>query len=452
MTYFARTIDTHLEDWSTEPGRKPLLLRGARQTGKTSSVRHLGASFELFLELNLERYADLALVRSCRSPDELLQALMARHNLLRLPARTLLFFDEIQERKEAVSWLPLFAEQRPEIAVIAAGSLMDVLLEKRDLAFPTGSVSFLSMAPMTFFEFLRAQERLVLAKLLLSSAKAGAITTELHEQALDQLRDYFFVGGMPEAVSRWSLRHQKDAVREVQREIWQALAEDIRKYRSAIAVDELEAAFDNLRHHYGQRFRYEGFAPGYKSEKMKAALEKLESAHLLTRVWPTSSLELPLEIRARSAPKLLPLDIGLAHQAFGTPYESLRQELPERVFVGRNAEIFVGQQFVAKAGRRREPLHFWISESSKANAEVDYLLSGKGAATPVAIRPGAAGTLKSLHLFLQRAGLAVAVRLHAGPLADERHEVKMEEGKLTYRLLSLPLYLAEEVSALMPKA
>ncbi len=196
MTYFARTIDTHLEDWSTEPGRKPLLLRGARQTGKTSSVRHLGASFELFLELNLERYADLALVRSCRSPDELLQALMARHNLLRLPARTLLFFDEIQERKEAVSWLPLFAEQRPEIAVIAAGSLMDVLLEERDLAFPTGSVSLLSMAPMTFFEFLRAQERLVLAKLLLSSAKAGAITTELHaadEEIVAQLVERLFV-------------------------------------------------------------------------------------------------------------------------------------------------------------------------------------------------------------------------------------------------------------------
>jgi predicted AAA+ superfamily ATPase len=449
VSYFHRTIDAELEAWSREEDRKPLVLRGARQVGKSSAVRQLGASFELFIELNLERYADLALVRASRSPAELLQALAARHNLQRFPPRTLLFLDEIQESPEAVQWLRFFHEEHPQLAVVAAGSLMEVRLEERGFSFPVGRVTFRSLSPMTFFEFLGAQQSEVLGRQLLAAAHERQSPPALHAQALELLRDYLFVGGMPEAVQRWTSRRQSAAVREVHLDLWQALAEDIQKYRSAVAVADIEAAFDSLRHHYGQRFRYEAFAPGYKSEKMKSALGKLESAYLISRVWPTSSLALPLEIKARSAPKLLPLDIGLALHASGTGYESLRQEKLEKVLSGRNAEIFAGQQFVANEARRREPLHFWVSESSKANAEVDYLLPGPGYPLPVEIKAGASGSLKSLHLFLHRAGLGLGIRLHAGPAAEERHEVKVEGGRLTYRLLSLPIYLAEEVENLI---
>lgn len=452
MDYFERGIDAVLLEWSYEPGRKPLVLRGARQTGKSSAVRRLGSTFELFLELNLERYADLALVRASRSPNELLQALAARHNVALFPPRTLLFLDEIQESPEAVQWLRFFHEEHPEIAVVAAGSLMEVRLEERGFSFPVGRVTFRSLSPMTFFEFLGAQERQVLREQLLSAAQEGKSNPALHAQALELLRDYLFVGGMPEAVRRWTGRRQAPAVREVHLDLWQALAEDIQKYRSSVAVADLEAAFDNLRHHYGQRFRYESFAPGYKSEKMKSALGKLESAYLVNRVWPTSSLALPLEIRARSAPKLLPLDIGLALHSMGAGYESLHQEPLEKVLSGRHAEIFVGQQFVAMEARRREPLHFWVSESSNANAELDYLLPGPGFPLPVEVKAGASGSLKSLHLFLHRAGLELGIRLHAGLVADERQEVRVEGGQLAYRLLSLPLYLAENLEKLVPRS
>lgn len=452
MTYFRRAIDLELLEWSHEPGRKPLVLRGARQTGKSSAVRQLGASFDLFLELNFERFADLALVRACRSPAELLRALEARHNLRGFPPRTLLFLDEIQESPEAVSWLRFFHEEHPAIAVVAAGSLMEVRLEERGFSFPVGRVTFRSLHPMTFSEFLGAVGQDVLFDSLLADAREGRSAPALHQQALELLRDYLFVGGMPEAVSRWQARRQPTAVREVHLDLWQALAEDIQKYRSAVAVADLEAAFENLRHHYGLRFKYESFAPGYKSEKMKSALGKLESAYLLTRVWPTSSLALPLEIRARSAPKLLPLDIGLALHSLGTGYEGLHQEPLERILSGRNAEIFAGQQLLAANPRRREPLHFWVSESSKANAELDYLLPGSGFPLPVEVKAGASGALKSLHLFLHRAELDFGIRLHAGQVADERHEVKLDDDRMSYRLLSLPLYLAEAAPGLAEAA
>jgi len=445
--YFPRQIDGVLAAWAAEEDRKPLVLRGARQTGKSSSVRHLGRSFELFLELNLERFEDLALVRSCRSPADLLKALAARHNLASFPERTLLFLDEVQESPEAIQWLRFFREDYPQIGVIAAGSLLEVRLEERGFSFPVGRVTFRTLRPLGFREFLEALGKGVLAESLREGAVPGAeIAPPLHAQALALLRDYLLTGGMPEAVAIWVDSGSPTAVRQVQADLVQSFAEDIQKYRSGVAVSDLEAAFENLPHHYGLRFRYENFAPGCKSQRMKDALGKLEAALLITRAWPTHSLELPLAVRPKSAPKLLPLDVGLALHALGTGYQALATEPLERLLSGRLAEIFVGQQLLVGQAAS-EPLFFWVSESARANAETDYLLPGPGFPVPVEVKSGASGALKSLHQFLSRSKRDLGIRLHAGAFADERHEVRMPAGPLSYRLLSLPLYLAEEVPA-----
>lgn len=442
--YFYRHIDAILRAWAAETDRKPLVLRGARQTGKTAAVRRLGEDFDLFLELNLERFEDLSLVRSCRSAAELLAALAARNNLERFPPRTLLFLDEIQESPEAVGWLRFFREDHPELFVVAAGSLLEVRLQERGFSFPVGRVTFRVLRPFTYFEFLAANGRDVLAGHLGKAvSERRPIPPALHDQALDLLRDYLLVGGMPEAVARWVAERNPVAVRGVHRDLVQALAEDLQRFGNLREVGYLEAAFENLRHHVGLRFRYENFAPGFKSQLMKNALSKLEAALLIHRVLPTSSLALPLRERTRSAAKLLPLDVGLALYTFGSGFETARALPLSQVLDGRAAEIFVGQQLLSTAPGFPGDLFFWVSESATSNAEVDYLVPIGGRPVPVEVKSAAAGSLKSLHQFLSRSGLRDGVRLHTGLPADERLEVRMPEGPLAYRLRSLPVYLAE---------
>ena len=415
--YFPRKIDSVLREWADEAERKPLVLRGARQTGKSSSVRELGRRFDLFLELNLERFEDLTLVRSCRSADELLLALAARYNVPRFPERTLLFLDEVQESPELISWLRFLREDHPGLFVVAAGSHLEMRLEDKDFSFPVGRVTFRTLHPLSFLEFLRAHGRDFLADRLEGDLLEGrGIAAPLHEQALALLRDYLFVGGMPEAVVRWVNSQSPVEVRGVHSDLWQALAEDIQKYRGKNPISDLEAAFDSLKHHYGLRFRYENFAPGLKSERMQSALGKLEAALLIARVWPTRSLALPLAVKPRSAPKLLPLDVGLALYVLGTGFLDVRSEPLDRLLEGRLAEIFVGQQLLASRIGRPEPLFFWVTESSRGNAETDYLLPASGHPVPVEVKSGASGSLKSLHQFLARAGLGLGIRFSTGPL------------------------------------
>src|SRR6185436_7949873 len=289
-------------------------------------------------------------------------------------------------------------------------------------------------------------EREVLSRHLTAAVSEGRpILPALHEQALELLRDYLLVGGMPEAVARWVAERHPVAVRSVHRDLVQALAEDLQRFGNLREVGYLEAAFENLRHHYGLRFRYENFAPGYRSQLMKNALAKLEAALLIHRVLPTSSLALPLRERTRSAAKLLPLDVGLALYTFGSGFETARALPLSQILDGRIAEIFAGQQLLASAPGFPGELFFWVSESSNNNAEVDYLMPIGGRPVPVEVKSAAAGSLKSLHQFLWRAGLSTGVRLHTGLFADEQLEVQMSDGTLAYRLLSLPVYLAEKL-------
>lgn len=449
--YLRRRIDDVLETWRLTQDRKPLILKGARQTGKTTAVREFGRRFKLFLELNLEKRADLALVRSCTSAEDLLAALAARHNLSSFPPGTLLFFDEVQESPEAIQWLRFFREEHPEIAVIASGSLLEVRLEQRGLSFPVGRVTFRTLRPLSFLEFLRAQEKDVLVETLAAAlGEERDIPPPIHELALTLLRDYLIVGGMPEAVSRWISTRRFEDVSQVHADLEEAWAEDFQKYRRAGDLQVLEAAFQNMRHHFGLRFSYENFAPGHRSLAMKTALGRLEGAMLMTRVWPSSSTTLPLRARPKSAPRLLALDVGLALHGMGLQAGSARAIPLERLMDGRLAELFVGQQLLAGSHPPVESLYFWVRETARSDAEVDYLLPGPVAPVPLVVKSGTPGTLKSLHQFLWRSGLRTGLRLWPHPKADQRLEVAFPDGPLGCRLISLPIYLAEEIWSLLP--
>ena len=386
-------------------------------------------------------------MRTCRSADDLLLALRARLNLPGFPDNTLLFIDEIQESADAIGWLRFLYEDHPELAVVGAGSLMEVRLREKGFSFPVGRVTFRALRPLSFFEVLRASGKDILAQSLEEAvAEDQRVPAPLGDQARDSLRSYLQVGGMPEATARWIETHNAAEARQVHVDLLQSLAEDLHKYQGVREKGYLEAAFENLRHHYGLRFKYENFAPGYRSQLMQNALSKMESAHLLHRALPTSSLQIPPQVRPRSAPKLLPLDTALALTSMGFDTRDLERSPVETALGGRIAEMFVGQELLA-ASDTPSNLFFWVSESSRANAEVDFLLPLGNELLPIEVKASAAGSLKSLHQFLWRSGQSKGFRLHDGETGTETLTVKMPSGELEYRLCSLPLWAASLLGA-----
>ncbi|MEM6453465.1 MAG: AAA family ATPase [Acidobacteriota bacterium] len=453
MPYHARFIDGILRTWYAEPARKPLVLRGARQTGKTAAVRRFAETFDHSFELNLERFDDARLVRSCRSADELLVALAARDNLAQIPARTLLFLDEIQAHPDAIGWLRFFYEDRPQLAVIAAGSLLEMRLHDRGFSFPVGRVTFRALRPFSFDEFLRATARDVLADRLRDAIQTlRPLPRPLHDDALAQLRDYLLIGGMPEAVRTWATTGDVQRVHQVHRDLHLAFTEDFQRLVDRKHLQPLEAAFAHLPQHYGLRYRYENFAPGHASRSMKHALSRLEAAMLILQAQPTIDQRLPLAPRPRAAHKLIPLDIGLALHAMQVPLAAMRRTPLDRLLDGRVAEMYAGQALLSQQDAIPGQLFFWINATRSRAAEIDYLLPLHGRAVPIEVKAGRSGTLRSLHQYLHQADASVGVRLYAGELADDRLRVGLPDGStLAYRLLSLPLYLAESVP-LLPSA
>jgi len=446
---FPRAADDRLASWFGDPRRKPLVLRGARQTGKTTAIRQLGGGAPLFLELNLERHDDLALIRTCRSASELLQRLQQANNLSRFSQNTMLFLDEVQEHPEAIEWLRFFHEDHAGIAVVAAGSLLEVRLRHETFPFPVGRVEFLRLEPLTFLEFLRATDDQRLADDLAQSfMDPDGVDDGLHHLAMERFRDFLLVGGLPEAVAVWRETRHLVEVRRVHDALRQAYNEDLLKYRTRGTTRHLETVLANAPAHFGARFKMRNLAPGEKDRPLAEALELLEKAMVLHRAVPSSSRSLPLVARKGAARKLLPLDIGLALCQLAVRPELLAGRAVESIMEGRLAEAFAGIQLLAAHPEQPRALSFWTREgSAKSNAELDYLVPTTRGVLPVEVKAGAAGSLKSMHRFLAGTEEKLGIRLSCTTGGLEELTVSLGQGEvLLYQLHSIPLYLAELVA------
>lgn len=441
-----RYADRTLQDWLGRANRKPLLLRGARQTGKSTAVRQLGQQAPLFLELNLERHGDLNLIRTCHSAQELLERLKQQHNLTALPPGSLLFLDEIQEHSQALPWLRFFYEDFPEIAVIAAGSLLEVRLRDEPQAFPVGRVEFMRLEPLTFLDFLEATgDNRIASDLREHFANPDGIPPGLHELAMGRFRTFLLVGGMPEAVAVWHAKRCLVEVGHVHDSLQQAYLEDLLKYGVSSGTQSLQAVLAAAPRFLGNRFKVRNLAPGMADRAITEALQLLEEAMVLHRVRPTYHHQIPLLPRTKAAHKLLPLDIGLALAQLQVQTRHLAAEPVEALLEGRIAESFVGIQLLARNAQRARDLFFWTRESKSGSAaEVDYLLPTADGVLPVEVKAGATGSLKSLHQFLATSTGKVGIRLASTPGGVEDLEVGLPGGeRLRYRLRTHPLYLAE---------
>ena len=437
---YQRDINQALTAWSKKASRKPLVLRGARQIGKTTVVEQFARRYTQFLKLNVELKADRDLFERDYTIDELIAAIHFHLNKPMQPhADTLLFIDEIQACPKATQYLRYFYELRNDIHVIAAGSLLETLIDTH-VSFPVGRVEYLFMRPFSFEEYLLAAGENEAVALL----QTVPCPHFAHEKLLSLFHQYVLVGGMPAAIRAFLDNKDILAANVVYENIMIALMDDVEKYaRNQTAAHVIRHVIAQAPRVSGERIRFEGFGQSnYKSREIGNALRTLEKAMLLTLVYPTTATILPIVPDYKKSPRLQFLDIGLVNHVAGLQsYYFTLTEL-NNVYRGKIIESVVGQELLTVNAHVQYPLAFWVRDKAQSNAEVDYVIPFRNHLIPVEVKAGKVGQLRSLMQFMETENHDCAVRLYAGALQWDT--VETPSGK-KFRLLSLPYYLSSKI-------
>lgn len=437
-----RRIESALADWKAASDRKPLILRGARQVGKTFSVNAFSASFRSYIRLDLERPADRALFARAGSGRELWETILLAKGLSLDPRETLLFIDEIQGSAAAVAALRFLYEDLPELAVIAAGSLFEVFSQREGFAAPVGRVRNLYLSPVDFGEYLGATNP-PLSRLLDELTIGASLPPERHALLAESFRKFALVGGMPEAVSRFIESGSLAGLVPVYDAIFQGYVEDAEKYASRAKARYLSQAVDRAPFHAGERITYEKFGGGdFRSREMKEALWTLERALIIHLAAPTPSVRMPLREGGRKAPKLFFVDAGLVRFRLGLSGGGAGGGPLESQYRGRIAEQITAQELLA-ATFERPRLHFWSRATGQA--EVDFVLGIEGLAVPLEVKSGKPGRMRSLAVYMEEADHPYALRISDDPHRVD--EARTTGGKV-FKLLSLPFYCLPRLRAL----
>lgn len=446
-----------LESWLKKRRRKPLMIRGARQVGKSTLVKIFAElSSRPLAEINLERHTDLAALFSQNDPDALIDVLESLRNVPSINDQTLLFLDEIQATPEAIPALRYLFEDRSELAVLAAGSLLEFVLAEHDFSMPVGRVEYLHMGPMTFTEFLDAVGEYKLLEIVQRYEIGEKIQNVVHDRLMQQLRHYLFVGGMPEAVDVFANTRKLQQVGDVHSSIIDTYREDFPKYIGSRSLSRINSVFNYAARNIGNKVKYSNFASDEQSKTIKKDIELLCQARVLTKVIHSHCSGIPLQASLEEKIyKLLFLDVGLMNAICGLRWFSLEQaELTDLVNEGVIAEQFIGQHLIDMlSSLPNRELNYWLRQGRSNNAEIDYVIAMDGQIVPIEVKSGATGRLRSLHQFMGEKNLPVAIRFDASvPSSQQIQTTMMKNGESTpvdYRLISLPLYLVERLPELV---
>lgn len=435
---FERDILYQLEQWAEKPERKPLILRGARQVGKTTAVELFSGNFDKFIKLNLELKRERELFEHNYSADELVTALHLYKNMSR-GGKTLLFIDEIQNSPEAVAMLRYLYEETSDIYVIAAGSLLESLLNIH-ISFPVGRVEYLLVHPCSFQEFLKATGE----KENLSALRSGPVPAYAHHTLYNLFRTFTLIGGMPEIVHNYASLRDITGLATTYEGLITSYLDDVEKYASGSSMTNIiRHVIRNSFTAAGSRIKFEGFGnSNYRSREVGEAFRILEKTLLLQLVYPTASVTLPVQPDIKKSPKLQVLDTGLINYIAGLQLEVFGSENIDSVYNGKIAEHIAGQEILALNSSPLYKLNFWTRENKDSNAEVDFVYKYNDMLIPLEVKSGPAGRLRSLHQFVDRAPHPYAVRLYSGMFSIENH--KTLAGK-SFFLLNLPFYLLSRI-------
>lgn len=425
-----RFIERELRRWKENKRRKPLILRGVRQVGKTYSLKEFGKKyFDNVAVVDLERNPtwhrlfkdDLSPQRLCADLEIILKQKIR-------PGKTLLFIDEIQACPRAITALRYFYEELPALHVVAAGSLLEFAL--KEASFPVGRVQFHQLYPLSFAEYLDAVGNAEAASIVLG--QPTALSPAIHDYLCAELRKYFFIGGMPESVRAYTETGSLRESFEVQTEIIETYRMDFAKYMTQVDKTCLNSVFTTLSQSVGQQIKYARLGDGFSSQTLKRAFELLCLANVTRKIPSVNPLGLPLGASASSKIfKPLMADIGLMQNLSGMSpdREYLKSDLLN-IYRGALAEQFVGQEMVVS---QDGDLFYWARQAKSSTAEVDYLAVIKGRIHPIEVKSGTSGTLKSLHLFLES-----YKNSGQGMVFSTRPYAELPEKKLVF----VPLYFA----------
>lgn len=436
---FQRSILKDLRQWSKRSNRKPLILRGARQVGKTTAVELFAREFDHFISLNLELKEDREFFTRFDNLEMAISALFFRHNIPKSTERVLLFIDEIQAEPKAVAQLRYFYEKFPKLFVIAAGSLLETLLEPKNV-FPVGRVEYLAMRPVSFSEFLAAIQEYTALEILREKPLPPFAQTKL----LELFHRYALIGGMPEVVQRYVEERDLVQLKPIYNTLLTAYQDDVQKYAgSQQRVDVLRHCIQHVFLQSGSRIKFQGFGhSNYSSREVGDALRTLEKAMLLHLVYPTTETKLPGLPNHRKSPYLQALDTGLLNFFSGLQESLIGIKDLHEAYRGRIIQHWVGQQVLSNMIYPTDRLRFWVREKRQSDAEVDFILAVEGLLVPIEVKSGPKGKLRSLHQFMDRCDHTFAVRLYAGDLLLQK--ASTQNGK-TFHLLNLPYFLGEQL-------
>jgi uncharacterized protein len=398
-----RIIDLHLRQWKNDPRRKPTLLRGARQVGKTFSVRKLGQTFESYVEINLERRPELKKIFEVDLiPQRIIRDLIAVLKKEIVPGKTLLFIDEIQEAPQAIISLRYFYEEMPDLHVIAAGSLLDFAIQQ--VGVPVGRVSFLYLYPMSWLEFLIAQGNDLLLAEILKHDPNEPMNEPIHQHTLRILSEYLVVGGMPEAVFSWIQNKNPLACAKIHQTILEAYRQDFHKYAKENQIKYVDHLFEHGTKQLGRKFKFSDIPGEYRKRELSPALDMLSIAGVVHHVYHSSGQGIPLgaEVDLNKF-KLIYLDIGLTQAALGLNLADWFLNSNESfINKGTIVEGFVGQEILAYSNPNiKASLYYWQREERGSQAEIDYLIQKQGKVIPIEVKSNKGTHLKSMNHFLE---------------------------------------------------
>ncbi len=443
-----RFIGSYLSAWKINPYRKPLIIRGARQVGKTYVVDEFGkGNFKYYLKINPEQEEGLKTIFQSKKPQLIINELSALYGIPVTEGETLLFIDEIQMIPEAIAALRYLYEQMPGLHIIAAGSLLDHTLNELPYSMPVGRVEFAYMYPLNFQEFLLANKQEGILGYINAFSIDKPFSQALHQKILEYLRLYFFVGGMPEAVKVYTETKNLIEVEKVHSGILTSLQYDFAKYGTRKQQEYLKDCLVYSAKNIGKKVKYVNINKDVHSNYLKEALLKLEMSRIVHLVRMTKSSKVPInQYMDNYVFKPVFLDIGLSCNLAKIKLTDIQNLITD--FEGALAEQFVGQELVSSFEHYEDAkLYYWSREAKNANAEIDFLFQIENTIYPIEVKAGKTGTLKSLQVYLAEKNEKTGIRFNIDlpSIGNDLSAVVNMKGKkydLKYKLISMPMYLA----------
>lgn len=434
---FKRLIERELYNWKSKSDRKPLILRGARQVGKTTLIENFSSEYRFKIFLNLELEKDRIFFSNTDDIKDIVETLFLSSGIsVKNISDTLLFIDEIQEEPKAIKMLRYFYEEFPELNVIAAGSLLEFALNNIK-SFPVGRVEYLYLHPLNFEEFLIAKNN----ELAIEYFNQIPVKQISHNVLLDLYNEYIIVGGMPEIVKNYVKDDSLSTLQNTYESIWQTYKDDVNKYSKNDSFKKIvRFVLESAPLFMDQRIKYQNFGKSnYKSREVGEAFRKLDDAKILRILYPTTDFEFPLKNDFRKSPILQFLDTGMLNYILELQASLIGVDDLSDSYKGAIIPHIIRQELISKSNIKEFKPKFWVREKNQSSSEVDIIYTYKNNVYPIEVKSGKTGTLRSLHQFIDISKSKYAVRIYGGKFNIQK--TKTPKGTEFY-LMNLPYFLS----------